>query len=90
MQIILDPRISEWGNPAEEDSVTLPSSEQTQGTETSKYLEENKTKVIPKVVASEMGPSPNRRCLGNTGVVGLRHGTEDFEVERFGKIDHRG
>ena len=28
---------------------------QTQGTETSKYLEENKTKVIPLVVASERG-----------------------------------
>ena len=27
----------------------------TQGTETSKYLEEKKTKVIPKVVASEIG-----------------------------------
>ena len=29
--------------------------EQTQGTETSKYLEEKKTIVIPKVVANEMG-----------------------------------
>lgn len=28
---------------------------QTQGTETSKYLEEEKTKVIPQVVASERG-----------------------------------
>ena len=28
---------------------------QTQGTETSKYLEEKKTKVIPQVVASEKG-----------------------------------
>ena len=28
---------------------------QTQGTETSKYLEEKKTKVIPLVVASERG-----------------------------------
>ena len=27
----------------------------TQGTETSKYLEEKKTTVIPKVVASEIG-----------------------------------
>ena len=29
--------------------------EQTQGTETSKYLKEKKTKVIPQVVASERG-----------------------------------
>ena len=28
---------------------------QTRGTETSKYLEENKTKVIPKVEAIELG-----------------------------------
>ena len=32
-----------------------PEREQTQGTETSKYLEEKKTKVIPLVVASERG-----------------------------------
>ena len=29
--------------------------EQTQGTETSKYLEEKKVKTIPSVAASEMG-----------------------------------
>ena len=29
--------------------------EQTQGTETSEYLEEEKERSIPKVVASEMG-----------------------------------
>ena len=29
----------------------------TQGTETSKYLEEKKTRVIPQVVASERGPA---------------------------------
>ena len=33
----------------------LPERGQTQGTETSKYLEEEKTIVIPKVAASEMG-----------------------------------
>ncbi len=39
---------------------------QTEGTETSKYLEEKKSKEIPKVVASEMGISPNlkRKLLG--------------------------
>lgn len=47
--------MSEWGNPTEEDSVTLLNSEQTRGTETSKYPQEKKTKVIPKVVASELG-----------------------------------
>jgi hypothetical protein len=34
--------------------------ERTQGTETSKYLEEKKEKSIPSVAASESGNSPNR------------------------------
>ena len=33
----LYPKISEWGNPAVEETVTLFYSEQTWGTETSKY-----------------------------------------------------
>ena len=57
-----DPRISEWGNPASEDGVTLFNSGQTRGTETSKYPEEKKTKVIPLVVASERG-------IAQTGIV---------------------
>ena len=34
--------------------------ERTQGTETSKYLEEKKKTLIPSVAASESGHSPNR------------------------------
>jgi len=41
--------ISEWGNPI------ISKEKLTQGTETSKYLEEEKTIVIPVVVASELG-----------------------------------
>ena len=33
--------------------------ERTQGSEPSQYLKEKKTKVIPIVVASELGTSPN-------------------------------
>ena len=44
----------------------------TQGTETSKYLQEEKTTVIPQVVASERGDSPNRGRHGVPGVVGLQ------------------
>tara|TARA_R110002072_G_scaffold47354_1_gene130488 strand:- start:91 stop:231 length:141 start_codon:yes stop_codon:yes gene_type:complete len=40
----------------------MPQGKQTRGTETSKYPEEKKTKVIPLVVASERG-------LAQTGVV---------------------
>ena len=46
--------MSEWGNPAGWRPVNDLSLE-TQGTETSKYLEEKRTIVIPLVVASENG-----------------------------------
>ena len=36
----------------------------TQGTETSKYLEEKKTKVIPRVVASEIGVAQTKSIMG--------------------------
>ena len=48
----------------------LPAREPTRRTETSKYPEEKKTKVIPQVVASEQGEAQTViACCG--GVVGL-------------------
>ena len=44
--------------------------EPTQGTETSKYLEEKKTIVIPQVVASEKGRAQTEGAC-SFGVVGL-------------------
>ena len=41
----------------------------TQGTETSQYLEEEKSTEMPLVAASETDPSPNRSPCG-AGVVG--------------------
>ena len=41
------------GQPAASDCGTAQSAEQTRGTETSQYPEEEKTKVIAQVVASE-------------------------------------
>ena len=38
--------------------------EQTQGTETSKYLEEEKTTVIPIVAVSELGIAQTRHTYG--------------------------
>ena len=61
MQITVNPQISEWGNPAGWRPV-IPQGKQTHRTETSKYVEENKSNEIPKVVASEMGTA-------QTGVV---------------------
>ena len=46
---------------------------QTQGTETSKYLEEKKTKVIPLVVASESG-------VAQTNVVTAILGLQDCDI----------
>ena len=50
----VDPRMSEWGNPMTRRVITMNMG-RTQGTETSKYLQEEKTRVIPQVVASERG-----------------------------------
>ena len=56
----IEPRISEWGNPAgvitghrKMNKIVLQ--EGTRGTETSKYPEEKKEKSIPVVAASEEG-----------------------------------
>ena len=54
MQITLDPQISEWGNPVTRRVITMIMG-LTRGTETSKYPQEEKTTVIPQVVASERG-----------------------------------
>ena len=50
----VDPRMSEWGNPISGRDITIVMGP-TQGTETSKYLQEKKTTVIPQVAASERG-----------------------------------
>ena len=42
----------------------------TRGTETSKYPEEKKTKVIPQVVASERGEAQTGVVTAISGVVG--------------------
>ena len=42
--------------------------ERTQGTETSKYLEEEKTIVIPKVVANEMGTAQTNNVSALLGL----------------------
>ena len=49
-----------------------PERELTQGTETSKYLEEKKSIEIPSVAASEMGIAQTDGG-DSVGVVGLQH-----------------
>ena len=43
---------------------------QTEGSEPSQYLQEKKETSIPRVVASEIGSSPNPFDQGQAGVVG--------------------
>ena len=54
-----DPEISEWGNPRRDylpaRSEFIATRQPSQGTETSKYLDERKAKATPLVVASERG-----------------------------------
>ncbi len=56
-----DPEISEWGNPRRDylpaRSEFIATRQPSQGTETSKYLDESKSKETPLVVASERGPA---------------------------------
>src|SRR4051795_7801555 len=48
-----------WGKTSVRPAEYIGRCEQTQGSEPSQYLEEKKATAIPKVVASEIGTSPN-------------------------------
>ena len=52
---VFDPEISEWGNPILVIRDYRRKSEPTEGTETSKYLQERTSIETPLVVASERG-----------------------------------
>ena len=69
-----------WPNgetrPGASQVITLSGVKRTQGTETSQYLEEEKSIEMPRVAASETGPSPNRAPCGR-GVVGPTDGSSD-------------
>ena len=58
------------GQPAGGDSGTRQRRGRTRGTETSKYPEEEKTKVIARVVASESAGAQTGPVTAGTGVVG--------------------
>ena len=66
-----DPRMSEWGNPAG----AIPPQRsccagRTRGTETSKYPEEEKIRMIAQVVASERAVAQTGAVEAAPGVVG--------------------
>jgi hypothetical protein len=68
-----DLRIPEWDNPPDFGQVLPAESigrvEQTQGSETSQYLEEKKSTETPLVAASERGPAQtgSRETVGVVG-----------------------
>ena len=61
--------MAEWGNPAASNGGHSFRREQTRGTETSKYPEEEKSTEMPLVAASEKGGAQTS-LLRETGVVG--------------------
>ena len=75
-QISFDPGISEWGNPHRFISM-YPLAEyigfrrRTEGSETSQYLQEKKSKEIPVVAASEpgIGQTSEFRLAGVVGLI---------------------
>ena len=69
--MLRDPQMSEWGNPAEAiPSLHQKDVERTRGTETSKYPQEEKIIMIPRVVASESGRAQTAGVTAPRGVVG--------------------
>jgi hypothetical protein len=73
------------GKPGRSD-ILSPEREPTQGTETSKYLEEEKSNEIPKVAASEMGRAQTgfgRGCgASGNGIERLAEGVWNGAPER--------
>ena len=57
--------MAEWGNPAGSDPSHSFRREQTEGTETSKYLEEEKSTEMALVAASEQGPAQTDLLVGS-------------------------
>jgi len=71
----VDPEIPEWGNPTgvipgHPQAEYIGLRKRTRGTETSQYPQEQKSKEIPLVVASERGRAQTI-CRNTGGVVGL-------------------
>ena len=62
---------------------------QTQGTDTSQYLEEKKSKETPQVVASERGIAQTEGKRFASGLWDLDMGPREI-AERSGKAGHRG
>ena len=85
-----DPRMTEWGNPAgrEVRHSMRKQGKPTRGTETSQYLEEEKSTEILLVAVSERGTGQTVGACSR-GVVGPQRGMHDAKVKRPGMARQR-
>jgi hypothetical protein len=67
--------MAEWGNPAASDGSHTLRSEQTRGTETSKYPKEREINRDALSSGERKGPKPKPLLLVGRGVVGPTDGT---------------
>ena len=74
------------GQPAGSDSGIPQSGRRTRGTETSKYPEEKKTKVIAQVVASERARAQTGGVTASSGVEGPSTKEKDYHSRTEWKI----
>jgi hypothetical protein len=73
----------EWGNPAGGNTGHSYDGERTRGTETSQYLEEEKSTEMPPVAASERGGAQTGLLVG--GVVGPADGSSEVTRSPLGR-----
>ena len=78
------------GQPVSSDTDTAPSAGRTRGTETSQYPEEEKTKVMAQVVASERARAQTGDVEASAGVEGPTPKACVRIVEPVGKPGHSG
>ena len=78
------------GQPVRSDSDTAPGAGRTRGTETSQYPEEEKTKVMAQVVASERARAQTGDVEASAGVEGPTAKPKDRIVEPVGKPGQSG
>ncbi len=85
-----DPRMTEWGNPANREvrHSMRKHGKPTRGTETSQYLEEEKSTEILLVAVSERGTGQTVGACSR-GVVGPQRGMHDAKVKRPGMARQR-
>ena len=72
-----------WGNAQSSVTESIGGATQTEGTETSQYLEEEKENSTPRVAASEKGSAQTGLAKASPGLWGAGRGTpESYQIRR--------